>query len=226
MDKEALIDYAQNLGNLMDEISTLKTKIDGLDGQLKLATNANKLLKEHNTKIESRVTVSEKELARTAQYGLNRQLELHRVPDDISKDDLCGKVCEMLSLTGVTVTQAEVDKCHRLKKQSSVVVEFKCRDTRDPILFARKSLKDKKTDLENIGMQDVIVTESLCTSFKRLDFLCRKLKKRKDIHDTWFFHGKLFIILNGETEKRQIAHFNDLLLFFDEELLQSFITPQ
>ena len=49
-----------------------------------------------------------------------------------------------LSLTGIAVKAAEIDKCHRLKRKEVVIVEFTFRDKRDPVLRNRKNLKNKK----------------------------------------------------------------------------------
>ena len=77
---------------------------------------------------------------KTAQYGKNRQVEIHKVPLEIKKEDLTKKICEGLSLTGSLVHPSELDKCHRLKRQqNSVIVEFKFREKRDSILVSRKT---------------------------------------------------------------------------------------
>ena len=161
---------------------------------------------------------------RTSQYTLNRQFEFHRVPTSIADEELSEKVCQFMSLTGVDVQPSNLDKCHRLKKESSVVVEFKVREQRDPVLFARKNLKNKKREMEGLGLKDVIMTESLCFGYKKLDFLCRKLKSNDKASDTSFFNGKLFLLLG--TEKKQISHINDLFALFDEESILSLLTPQ
>ena len=224
LDAESLMDYAESLGNVTEQISKLEEKIDRYAGELTLVKNANILLKQHNTKVEERVVSLEKELARTSQYTLNRQFELHRVPDSIPQEELQSKVCEFMSLTGVDIRPSQIDKCHRLKKKTSVVVEFKVREDRDPVLFARKKLKNRKTDMENIGMKDVILTESMCFPYQKLDFLCRKLKSAGKANDTWFFNGKLFIVPNDE--KKQVCHINDLFSMFGEETVLSFLSPR
>ena len=128
LDHSALLDYAENANQLSEEIKCLREKLEAFESDFKLVTNANKLLKTRADKMESRVDLLEKELARTAQYGLNRQLELHRIPASVGEGETLKKtVCEALSLTGVQVTEEQLDKCHRLKKNTSVVLEFKQR---------------------------------------------------------------------------------------------------
>ena len=128
-------------------------------------------------------------------------------------------------MTGAKVDTSQIDKCHRLKKESSVIVEFKCRDQRDPILLGRKKLKHKKAELERLAAKDVIISESLCWTYKKLDFLCRKLKSEKKCQDTWFFNGKLFLV-TVEEEKKQITHIDDLFALYGEETVLGYLTRQ
>ena len=189
--------------------------------------NANSLLKTRADNADSRIEFLEKELTRTSQYTLNRQLELHRVPETIGSDDyadetLKNTVCEALSLTGVAVTPEQIDKCHRLKKKTSVVLEFKQRVQRDPILHSKKNLKHKKTELERMNLGEMIISESMCQTNRHLDYICRRLKKRGSIEDTWFFNGRLWITSAGG-KKDQIGHKGDLVRLFGLELIDEMI---
>ena len=143
LDRASLLDYAEKTGSLSTRLKSLEDKFEKFQGEFNLMKNANSLLKTRADNADSRIEFLEKELTRTAQYTLNRQLELHRVPATIGSDDyadetLKNTVCEALSLTGVAVTPEQIDKCHRLKKKTSVVLEFKQRVQRDPILHSKR----------------------------------------------------------------------------------------
>ena len=68
--------------------------------------------------LQRKVIDLEKQAMRNSQYARNRQLEVHRVPTSIPDTELKEKVASVLSLTGVAVKSAEIDKCHRLKKKT------------------------------------------------------------------------------------------------------------
>ena len=102
------------------------------------------------------------------------------------------------------------------------MIEFKNRDLRDPVLMARKQLKTKKDELARLGLGQIIVAESMCWAFKKLDFICRKLKELNKIEDTWFFNGKLFIIKHSNI-KKQITHINDLFAIFDNTFISGLL---
>ena len=112
MDKESLIIYVESLGSLTDHINALEKKLDVFESHINVLQNANQLLKDHSKKLEDRIDSIERESTRTAQYTLNRQLEIHRVPTTISQDELPRKISEALSLTGINVKTSQMDKCH------------------------------------------------------------------------------------------------------------------
>ena len=161
---------------------------------------------------------------RSSQYSLNRQMLVHKIPVEVQQEDLAETVSKALSLTGAEVTPSQLDKCHRLKN-NSVIVEFKYREHRDPVLWNRKKLKDKTAELRSIGLDKIIVSESLCSSYQKLDFICRKLKGDDKIKDTWFFNRKLMLVDHGG-KKFEIAHRSDLLALFDAETIDSYSTRQ
>ena len=110
------------------------------------------------------------------------------------------------------------------EKKDTVILEFKFRDKRDPVLGSRKLLKNKKDELKNLGMEKVIVTESLCPEYQELDFICRMLKKENIIAETWFFNGRLFIKHTIEDANRvQITHISDLFDKFGQGKVDSIL---
>ena len=85
-------------------------------------------------------------------------------------------------------------------------------------------MKNKKDELKNLGMEKVIVTESLCPEYQELDFICRMLKKENIIAETWFFNGRLFIKHTIEDANRvQITHISDLFDKFGQGKVDSIL---
>ena len=212
------------VSELNEVLTKLDERIKEVESYNQISANVNTLLSSKIEFLEEKVIQMEKRTTRNSQYARNRQLELHRVPTSITDSKLKDTICSTLSLTGVAVKGAEIDKCHRLKRNETVIVEFKFRDKRDPILRSRKNLKDKKKELKDIEMEQVIVTESLCDEYQELDFICRMLKKRNKIAETWFFNGRLYIKLEkGDPHGIQITHITDLYREFSTESINSIL---
>ena len=65
-------------------------------------------------RLSERVIKLERQLLNTSQYIRNRQLVIHNVSEDVT--DLPKHACDLFKLTGVEVSSAALDKCHRLPK--------------------------------------------------------------------------------------------------------------
>ncbi len=100
-------------------------------------------------------------------------------------------------------------------------MELKTRSLRDHILKGRKLLKDKKEDTAALGLGKSFINESLCPEFRKMDFVCRKLKKNKLVEETWFFNGRLYIVDN-EGSKLLISHMNDFDAVADESVVNAY----
>jgi hypothetical protein len=152
-----------------------------------------------------------------AQYARNRQLELWNLPSKITDSkDLKSEAAKLVSLTGVDIKAEDIDVAHKIKKQGSIIVEFCSRTTRNRVVMARKELKNRKEHLALVECPKLSVVESMSWDFKRMDFLCRRLKATNQVKDTWFFMGKLNLIdLNNN--KSLISHIDDLYKKFGKE---------
>ena len=175
-----------------------------------VSSNCNKVLSDRVKSLEIDILRLQKAHTKSSQYSKNRQMEVHKVPLSINKTDLSKKICEALSLTGTHVHPKDIDKCHRLKQQQdSVILEYKFREKRDDVILSRKHLKGKKDKLLSLGFPNgIVVTESLCDDYRRLDAICHKLKMKKEIEEKWFFMGTLYVKKNDE--KFEVRHFRDI----------------
>ena len=213
LDKNELIDYAMKVGELSSLFNNIEERLLKLEGEKAITSQCNTLLVSKIESLESKVTKLEKTVTRNSQYARNRQIELHRVPTSIT--DLKKTVCSTLSHTGTSVKAGDLDKCHRMKNESSIIIEFKSREKRDDVLKNFKNLKNKKPNLEDLNMANVHITESLCSDYQYLSLLCRKLKAKGKITETWFFNGRLFIKFDTQSKVRiQISHISDLSKHF------------
>ena len=106
---------------------------------------------------------------RSSQYLRLHRLELNPIPSNISDGDLEETICKTLSLTGFKTTSDNLQTAHRLKNKQSVIVLFKDRKLRDNILYNRRNLQSKGSDLENLGLnKEKYIQESICIEYQQL----------------------------------------------------------
>ena len=166
---------------------------------------------------------NEKTTINNAQYLRRRQIEVSNVDKKISNNQLKSVMADFLSETGERVKVEDLDKCHRLKKETTIIMEFGSRAKRDAVLIGRKNLKGKNDVLSEMGLAKSFISESMCFELRRLDYICRRLKKDKYIFDTWFFNGRLYVLKNDKGKRVQIQHMLDLLPFAVRDMVDRYL---
>ena len=193
-----------------------------IEGERNVQKHAKELLKERADDMEKRLRDTEKTVINNAQYLRRRQLEVSNVPTAVPDEQLTRVITDFLRTTGEDVKEADIDKCHRLSRQTTVIMEFGSRKVRDGILMSRKKLKDKKEELQAIGLDNSFINESLCYEYRQMDYVCRRLKKSELIKDTWYFNGKLFVV-DYAGKKHQIRHITDTYVFSSVEAIATYL---
>ena len=224
MSNAELIEYAMTMANVVQQIDELSEKLSSMEKRLvqaesdsSIAANTNKLLLGRIASLENRAIACERAELSNAQYLRRRQLEISSVPLDISQENMTEAVCKVLSLTGEATTPADIDVCHRLQNKSSVIMEFRDRSKRNAIIRGRKRLKDMNDELSNLGFKKSFILESMSKEHRRLDYICRSLKKCRELHETWFYNGRLFVIIEDGGDRELIGHIDDLYSLFGRE---------
>jgi hypothetical protein len=218
--KEEIVSFALRMSNIAVQLKDLASTITQLterlqktEGELAISINVSKLLTERTNALEKRIIDNERVTINNGQYLRNRQLEIKRLPDELANlpvGPLKSSIANLLSLTETRITPANIGKCHKLGRKGDVIVELNCREKRDEILLGRKNLKRKDDQLANMNLKNCLIVESMCREYGRLDFICRQLKKREVIGETWFFNGRLFIRGLHGGDRVQISHIADL----------------
>ena len=142
-----------------------------------------------------------------SQYHRRETIEINPVPESLGDDILEENVYKALSLTGVDVTLEQLHSCHHLKKGNRVIAKFKYREQRQNVLFNRKNLKDKSSDLTQLRFSGkIFISESMSQENHQFAYRCRQLKTAGKIHSIWFFNNtvNLKLIDNGPIHK--ISH--------------------
>ena len=134
------------------------------------------------------------------------------------------KTCKALSLTGNKVFPDDLEACHRLKKRENVIIKFKSRKLKYKIINNRKIMKSKSKELnESKFSNNLYIYESMCAGNHGLFFKCRKLKKARNIFDTWFFNNAINVQLNQNGEIHKVFHTEDLAALLKVNDLDSFL---
>ena len=225
--KDEIVEYhmrSSNLANTIAELSkTLRTVSDRLtkaESELSLSRNANVHLQDHCERLERRVIEVEKTSTNNSQYLRRRQIEVRNYKANLSNDDqLKDKIAAVLSLTGTPIKATDLDKCHLLKNKA-VIMEFKERELRDAVLRGRKNLKNKSDALADLQMDRVMITESLCREYAKMDYVCRMLKKNGRVKQTWFWNGRLHVGFDDNTQN-EIRHSADLYGLFGNTVIDA-----
>ena len=208
----------KSISELSAHIQRLTTRLEKTESELAISKNTNNLLCERIDCLEKRLEDNEKIAINNAQYLRRRQLEVSCKLELENGDHLKGKIAEILSVTGTTVRKEDIDICHKLgTKGKSIILELKERHIRDSILRTRKFLKN----IDHAEFGKIYISESLCDSFRRLDFACRRLKKTNQTHSAWFFNGRLWLKQCKDSNPRQISHITDLYTIFGKEAIDT-----
>ena len=122
------------------------------------------------------------------------------------------KVATILSITDTKVVASDIDVVHAMKKEGRIIMELNRRTLRHDVLKTRKNLKNKKSELKDVNCPKLSVVESMVLEFKRLDYICRQLVKKKLFEKSFFFNVKLHTEVNGS--HKLITHIVDLIDLF------------
>ena len=72
------------------------------------------------------------------------------MPSDIADDVLKQSVCEVLSLTEMSVEPDDLQACHRMRRKDRVTIKFKCRKQKHRVLSIRKTLENKSINFTQL----------------------------------------------------------------------------
>ena len=98
---------------------------------------------------------------------------MNPVPAEIHEDVLEDSICKALSLTEVNVVPEDLQACRRMKRLDRVIVKFKCRKQKQPLIYKRKNLGIKSQELTNLKFSGrLFVSESMSHENQQLAYKC------------------------------------------------------
>ena len=130
LSKNELIDEVLRLENFKNDInmkfSKLKDRFNDFEAKYKMVNSNLSITRCCNDLLEC-ITQLECNNLNNAQYNKRETLEINPVPSDIAYDVLEQSVCQVLSLTGISVEPDDMQACHDMRKKDRVIIKFKCR---------------------------------------------------------------------------------------------------
>ena len=130
-------DITDKLNSLNIRFEYFIKKDDKLNSELLISKNCISLLLK-------RITNLERNALNNAQYVRRETIEINPIPQSIPTTDLENKICQVLSLTGTTVTSDNLQACHSMKNKEKVIVKFKDRKERNKVVFNWKELMERR----------------------------------------------------------------------------------
>ena len=192
------------LSELTEKFNDFVSKHDKINSELQISRNCNNHLLQ-------RITQLERNAVTNSQYQRRETIEINPVPESLEDEILEENGCKAFSLTDVNVTPEQLHLCHHLKKRNRVIVKFKCRKQRQNVLFNRKNLKDKSSDLSQLRfLGKLFISESMSHENHQLTYRCRQLKTAGKIHSTWFFNNSVNLKLTDNGPIYKIFYIVDI----------------
>ena len=224
LSKEELIEKLFSFDNLSEKINDLTKKMDDFAKKFDRVFSELQISKPCNSLLRKRIIDLERSFLDNSQYLRGEMTEISPVSLEVSNDELEGLVCKVLSLLGNKVSHDDLEACHRLKKKENVIIKFKSKKLKNKIINNTKIMKNKSKDLNEVKLSNnLFISESMCAGNHSLVFKCRKLKKARNIFNTWFFNNAINVQLNQNGEIHKVFHTEDLAALLKVDDLDSFL---
>ena len=220
MNKDVLagmvLDYKERfdstLSAITDELKELKTDFRKLESDLAISRNV-------NDKLTKQLILVERKCWANEQYSRRECLEISGIPESIQDDDLEDCVTKILNECNTPVDPANIEGCHRLKpkaRPNKVIIKLSKNNDVFNILQSNKKLKS--VDITRVGLPQgslVFINQSLCSYYKYLWSLCKRLHSKKLIHSFWVSNGNVNLKVRENTPVLLVSHVSDLEKHFD-----------
>ena len=198
-----------------DDLKELKTNFHKLETDLAISRNVNK-------KITQELILVERKCWANKQYSRRECLEISRIPESVQDDDLGHCVLKIFNECDTPVDPVNIEACHRLKSKArpkKVIIKLSQRKDVFSILQCEKKLKS--VDITNVGLPQgsmVFINQGLCSYYKYLWSLCKRLHSKKMIQSFWVSKGNVSLKVRENTRNTRytlVTHVSDLEKHFD-----------
>ena len=202
--------------NVGAQISTLTAEVKELSSYLKKLEADVAIVKNVNSKLVEQLVQTERQCWENVQYSRREYLELTGIPTSLKDDVLEEKVCGIFHEHGVEIGQRDIQACHRIKNNRTIIKLSNRKDCLQ-VLRPKKRLKDLDGTTLNLRSDSkIFINKSLCGYYRGLWNKCKRLKGDKKIHQFYTKNGiiRLKLVENGSL--KTITHVNDLKNLFPD----------
>ena len=193
----------ETISKLTGEIQKIKQTFSKYEADIAIIKNVNTLL-------SNQLNETEIQCWANSQCFRRECIEIVGIPSSVEKENLESKVCETFDKDGVTVTENDIEACHRLRGNKTVV-KFRKRKICQNLLRKKRSLKKvKPSDVGLSGETPLFINESLCSYCKGLWNKCKESWNEKLIYFYFTINGNVRYTLREGGEVYTVTHKNDL----------------
>ena len=133
----------ETINKLTGEIQKINREIQKINGTFSKYEADIAITKNAHTLLSNQLIETERQCWANAQYSHRECIEIVGIPSSVEKENLESKVCEIFDKIGVTVTENDIDTCHRLRGDKTIVKFCKCKICQN-VLRKKKSLQKVK----------------------------------------------------------------------------------
>ena len=139
LSKDELIDEVLSLENFKNDInvkfSELNDRFNDFEAKYEMVNSNLSITRRCNDLLLECITQLERNNLNNAQYNRRETLTINPVPSDIADNVLEPSVCQVLSLTGISVEPDDLQACHHMRKKARIIIKFKCRKQKHHVLL-------------------------------------------------------------------------------------------
>ena len=196
-----------------ERLDTLSNTVDNLSSKLDLVESSLVVTKTVNDNLLNLITTLARSLHAQEQYSRRECLEIVDIPVSIDDKNLQATVCNILNEIDHPCGPEDLEDCHRIKGDRSIV-KFSSRRKSSKVL--RKKKKSKNIDSSkfdfNAGVK-LYINESLCPYYRGLWGKCKKLCLNKVIFSFYTINCILRIKKSERDSAIPITHDEGLWQF-------------
>ena len=150
------------------------------------------------------------------QYDRNRNLEVNQL-DWLQDENLNQVIKNLASNFNIEYHESEIEAAHRIpnrnkNKPSSVIIQFKHRNSRDKWLNEKKRIVTNDNMYRNGNRQRIYINENMTPYMKTLFWKTRNFAKENSFDYVWFRNGKIMMRKNKEEKEVIMIREDDDLL--------------
>ena len=210
--KQQLIDMLIEKESISKNLSELSAEIHSLTSHVKRLESDVVIVRSVNDQLKKQLVATERQCWANAQYSRRECMEISGIPSSVSDKELEEKVVKVFDKLGCNVKENCIEACHRIKKGSDkTIVKFSKRKDCQQIMSVKKDLRNMDlTSLEFPEGTTLFFNESLCSYYRWLWSICKRLKNKHWIYSFYTVNGNVKVKMEEGGESTNITHIEDL----------------